>query len=221
MRNCTDISKKPIAVIDDGILAEVYPELNVLRDLTVNQKGQVRPRNQRIDPILTDHGTTIARIIHKYAPEASFISIKIFHSAVMKTRAAQLYRALKWCYDKRIPVVHLSVGTTDQREWPRIAKIVHKMQLHGQVIVAAESNRGILTAPACLPGVYSVSADPELEGNKWHAVDDEERKIKASSRHELVGVDGKEYVTGVFNSYAAPVVTAEAWKTKNIQKRRI
>lgn len=67
-----------VALIDDGIDTFVCPCLRVRYDLSVGADGIIRNRAAN-DRILTHHGTTCARIIAKYAPNAEFCSLRIFH----------------------------------------------------------------------------------------------------------------------------------------------
>ena len=101
-----------VAVVDDGIIPEVCSIGKLCYDMTVTESGRVCPRKAD-ELITTSHGTTVAGIIHKYAPEAEFCSIRIFSGPILKTSCKQLIAALKWCYMMKIPVINLSLGTTE------------------------------------------------------------------------------------------------------------
>lgn len=58
-----------VALIDDGVVPQVVPRLPARNDLCVLEDGTIRQRRQD-EPVLTDHGTTSAQILHMYAPEA-------------------------------------------------------------------------------------------------------------------------------------------------------
>lgn len=85
-----------VAVIDGGIDQKIYPELTVKYDLVVEKNGSIRPR-KKAEAILSDHGTTCARIIHKYAPEAIFCSLQVFQTAELRANIEQMTAALTWC----------------------------------------------------------------------------------------------------------------------------
>jgi hypothetical protein len=53
-----------IALIDDGINVAVFPELNLRYDLSVEIDGTIKDRHAS-ETIITEHGTTCARIIAK------------------------------------------------------------------------------------------------------------------------------------------------------------
>lgn len=201
-----------IAVIDDGIDFRSYPELKVEYDLVVDENGDIHPRTTD-NLILTDHGTTCARIIHTYAPEATFCSLGIFSTGKLRTNIKQLISALDWCYEHKIPLIHLSVGSTRPSDYLSLQKAVFRLLYQRQVLVAAHSNKeNRYTMPACFSGVLGVKAAPELTGNSFCAISPvpvDEVRLAASSRHKLVNADGNLEETVVANSYAAPTVTAQ------------
>lgn len=202
-----------IAVIDDGIDFRVYPELKVEYDLVVEESGAIRPRRTD-DPILTDHGTTCARIIHTYAPEASFCSLGIFSTEKLRANIKQLIAALNWCYEQQIPLIHLSVGSTRLSDYDPLQKMVSRMLCQGQVLVAAHSNKGErYTMPACFSGVLGVAADPGLVDCEFCVTDNiqpDSVRLLASAKHRLKSANGAYEETQLANSYAAPTITALA-----------
>lgn len=200
-----------IAIIDDGIDFRTYPELQVEYDLVVEEDGSIHPR-RIVDLIITDHGTTCARIIHAYAPEASFCSLGIFSTEKLRSNIKQLIAALTWCCEQQIPLIHLSVGSTRLSDYEPLQKIVSRMLCQGQVLVAAHSNKGErYTMPACFSGVFGVAADPLLTGCEFRvagAIQPDSVWLLASSKHRLKNADGIYEETPLANSYAAPTVSA-------------
>lgn len=200
-----------IAVIDDGIDFQSYPELKVEYDFVVEENGAIHPRGTD-NPILTDHGTTCARIIHSYAPEPSFCSLGIFSTEKLRANIKQLIAALTWCYEQRIPLIHLSVGSTHLSDYEPLQKIVSRMLCQGQILVAAHSNRDKrYTMPACFSGVLGVAADPGLADCEFRVADDmqpDSVRLLASAKHKLKNANGVYEETQLANSYAAPTITA-------------
>ena len=200
-----------IALLDDGIDVRRCPDIRLREDLSVQPDGTIRPRRAE-EGIRTSHGTTCAQIIHKYAPEAEFCSLAIFLQPKLRTSPAQLLAALDWCLEKKIPLVHMSAGTTQLCDQESIRRLIAKMIQQGQTIVAARSNdAGRYTVPACCAGVLGVAADPELTGDQFYVLDaiPDDVQIFASSRHDLSAYPWGKVETVVSNSYAAPTVTAK------------
>lgn len=199
-----------IALIDDGVDVSIYPNLNIKFDLSVNKSGDIGNRNSA-DIILTDHGTTCARIIKKYAPEAEFCSLRIFHEPKLRASRDQLVASLEWCLDARIPIIHLSVGSSLLSDYYSIRSIVAKLLRQQQVIIAAQSNNSLYSIPASLGGVFRVIADKSLVDDEYKVSCDRIKvpALFASSSHRLVSpLSDCETITQNTNSYAAPTITA-------------
>ena len=200
-----------IALLDDGIDLRRCPDIRLREDLSVQPDGTIRPRRAE-EIIRTSHGTTCAQIIHSYAPEAEFCSLAIFLQPKLRTSPTQLLAALDWCLEKKIPLVHMSAGTTQLCDQEPIRRQIAKMIQQGQTIVAARSNdAGRYTVPACCGGVLGVAADPELTGDQFYVLDaiPDDVQIFASSRHDLSTYPLGKAETVVSNSYAAPTITAK------------
>ena len=199
-----------IALIDEGVDVSLDSNLTLKYDLSVDKTGKIKNRRPA-EKILTDHGTTCARIIKKYAPEAEFCSIRIFHESKLRTSRDQLVAALEWCLDARIPIIHLSVGSSLLSDYHSIRSVVAKLLHQRQIVVAAQSNNSLYSIPASLGGVFRVIADKSLVDDAYKVSCD---RIKipaffASSSHRLVApLSDYETVTQITNSYAAPTITA-------------
>lgn len=199
-----------IAVIDDGIdphrLSE--PE-RLIEDLIVDDGAEEIRERVRNDAIIAFHGTTCARIIERYAAEARFISLCIFQDRSLKTNCRKLIMALEWCLKRKIPLIHMSVGTRRLSDYGKLRRTVARVLQQGQIIVAAKSNDGSYTMPACLGGVIGVKADRNLKDACFHFCEsDKGIQLAASSLHNVRMIEGGMERTQIANSYAAPTVTA-------------
>lgn len=116
---------------------------------------------------------------------------------------ASLLTALDFCRKQRMDVVSLSVGTTCIRDGGKLEPKIRELADSGAIIVAAESNRRMLTFPAAMDQVIGVREDT-LSNRR-----DFSNAILYRSRKRVFTYKGQSVVTGVYNSYAAPAVTAE------------
>ncbi len=202
-----------IAVIDDGVNPQVYPSIETLEfDLTVNQRRRV-VRRGRSAPYEESHGTTCAAILKKYAPNARIGSIQVLSPEDGRGEPKRLLSALKWCGEHRIPILHLSLGTRLLRDFPDLYRQCQSLTEAGCTIVAALSNSMKASAPASFPNVIGVRASEILEGDQYLVDCDAsllEAPFVASGKHTLIRWDSSEYVTPVCNSFAAPLMTAQA-----------
>ena len=199
-----------IAVIDDGIDAHRLLESGKLKeDLIVDDGADEIRERTGTDAMIAFHGTTCARIIERYAKDACFISLCIFEDSSLKTNSGKLIMALEWCLKRKIPLIHMSVGTRQLADYSKLRHAVARILQKGQVIVAAQSNGGSYTMPACFGGVIGVKADKNLKNECICFCDfDKGIQLVASSLHDLGTKEGGMERTQIANSYAAPAVTA-------------
>ncbi len=199
-----------IALIDDGIEASACPNIRIRFDLSVGSDCVIKNRNAD-EKIITDHGTTCAKIIAKYAPNAEFCSLRIFHNEKLRASCDLLIAALEWCFTMGIPIIHMSIGSTRPGDYKEIRPVVARIIQQRQIIIAACSNKVGYSIPACLNGVLGVMADKGLKDEEYTIASDRLPNlglIHASSRHKIVLSQTHEYTTPISNSYAAPTVTA-------------
>lgn len=207
-----------VAVIDDGIIPELFSTGSLHYDMIATKHGRVRKRKLS-ERIVTYHGTMVAGIIQKYAPATEFCSIGIFSDGIMKATCGQLITALEWCLKMKIPVINLSLGTTDPDDFDNVKFIIEKLLIQGQTVVAACKNNGEYSMPAFHTGVLGVKADTTLIDNQIRSNTDKDGvPLLASSQHRLTLPDSSIIITQISNSYAAPTVTAEVCNLMQDQK---
>lgn len=193
-----------VAIIDDGISVDVVPSSKITHNILVSEQGNIEAVSINRRP-LTDHGTRVAQIILSYAPDTLFCSLQIFHDTVLKANEVQLLAALHWCFQKKVPIIHLSIGTSNILFYQQIRAIISLMLQQGQFIIAAVSNRTEYCMPAGIHGVFKVRADAMMTGADYSANSyDSGFSFYASSRHLI-----KNEYTPCSNSYAAPTITAQ------------
>ena len=198
-----------IALIDDGINNERFPKLKVVEDLSVFENTIKARKSEEL--LLTDHGTTCARIINQYSAGVEFISLRLFHDINLKTSCEQLLTAFRWCLQKRVPIIHLSLGTNLLNDYYLLRTLIAEAISQNQVVIAACSNRDKISYPAAINGVLAVKADPSLEDDQYFVEVSSENHLlfRASSYHKLIGHEDRFLATQLANSYAAPTITAK------------
>ena len=197
-----------VAILDDGVDAsKLSSSCKVIQDWVVEANGTVRPRRTE-DFYLAFHGTRCAAIIEAYARNVEFISLCIFDTAMLRTEGGKLIAALEWCLEQKVPVIHMSVGTQLLADYEALRRVTARLVKENQMIIAAGSNSGAFTMPACLNGVLGVAAERELTGKAYHFhFFGNGLSIGASASH-LLSIGESTVQTSRANSYAAPTVTA-------------
>jgi len=186
-----------------------FPGLQVEGDLSVSE-AKVTKRELHKN-LITDHGSICARIINKYTSGVEFISLQLFHKSDLRTSSKHLATALEWCVQERIPIIHMSLGSSLLNDYyllrPIIAKAIHQ----NQIVIAACSNSRQFSVPAVIGGVIAVSADGNLKNDEYRVEISERSQVSffASSIHILDDEEDIYSSTHVTNSYAAPTITAK------------
>lgn len=197
-----------VALIDSGIRANLLKHAKVIENLWVDISGKIQPCSNDMR-IVTSHATTCAQIIEAYVEDVDFYSLQIFTDISERSTCQQLLSALEWCFVNKVPVVHMSIGTTNLLDLQALRKMVARMLGQGQILVAAYSNSSLLSYPADFSGVFGVSASPKMEGFQFAADDNrKDTNFLASSRHCIETQFGNIQQTPLANSFAAPTVTA-------------
>jgi serine protease AprX len=116
------------------------------------------------------HGTFVAGLVHKTAPDANIVSLKLSGSDG-SVDASQVLAALQWVIENKdeygIDVVNLSFGTNSTQSWQTspLNYAVEKVWDAGIVVVASAGNlgdgSGTITKPADDPLIISVGASDD------------------------------------------------------------
>ena len=200
-----------IAIIDDGVSTASTP--NLLFSLHVNKHGLIRAFNGYIDPL--GHGNICSAIIQKYSPYAQIGSIKILDSKTQKGDCFKLKKAIFWCIEHNVKIVHLSLGTVSASDYSSLLYIINQAYEKGIIIISACKNGSNFSYPASFSNVIGVQCDPHLHDDayyvktpNYHGID-----FSSSSSHKLNELQLTPFqgLTPICNSYAAPVITAKIY----------
>ena len=197
----------PVAVIDSGIIENAFCFPHEIHQIEILKHRWVK---HTAKDSKKSHGTVVSAILSQYAPNVEVYSVRIFYGESLSTDCKTLVRALSWCYCHKIPLINLSLGTTEEREFAKVERIVSKMTAQGQIIVSAYHMNGSVTMPASHPNVIGVRTSSELTENSFYPdYSHGKHDFVASSQHQLVTKSGQiEFQTELSSSYAVPTITA-------------
>ena len=201
-----------IAIIDDGVSPYSIP--NLLFSLHVDECGLVCTFKEYIDS--TSHGSICASIIQKYTPNAQIGSIKILDNETKKGDCDKLEKAIYWCINNNVKIIHLSLGTISASDHSSLLKAVNDAYKYGIIIISACKNGSHSSYPASFSNVIGVQCDRKLKDNSYYAHSPNFHGIDffASASHEIKELKSTPYqgITPICNSYAAPVITAKVYE---------
>ena len=150
-----------LAIVDDGINTNIF--LKKCQTFIVrNGSVEKMKKNNAIKTL--SHATIIAEIIDEEINdiECEYISVKIINNEFLQGSVSDLIIALRWCLYNDIDIINLSVGSTQYYDKELLIDIISKLLYKGIVIIAAMSNKYVLTYPASMNGVIGVKYDPFL-----------------------------------------------------------
>lgn len=135
-----------IAIIDSGIHPG-HPHVGEIAgavEITLAGEGP-----DAIDRL--GHGTAVTGAIREKAPDAELYAVKVFDRR-LSANIGVILRALKWCRDRRMDLVNLSLGTSNPAHRDSFLGV-----LDDSLLVVSAAN----VLPGSLPGVMGVLPDPD------------------------------------------------------------
>jgi len=200
-----------IAILDSGVETS-HPEL---QNMALSDDVIIQSRGGQIEAIdgcgedVFGHGSAVAGIIHRDAPESQIGSFRVL-GHFKESRAAVIREGVRAAAMRGYDIIQCSFGAPARAQDAAIYKgWLDALYLRGLHVVAAGSNSGFHIAewPAHFPTVISVGA----------AEDDDERLRKSHGSLVEFSIKGREtsavWIGGerkeIFgSSFAAPRVTA-------------
>ncbi len=200
------MDKLRAAIIDDGAADLIYDTVNCISiyDGLQIYEGEIFSNNR-------SHASTCMQIIKKYTniSDIDWYNINIFSSEEYG-KISSFLKALDFCREKGIKLIHLSLGTRNFSYFERIKYEIELLLNNDVIIVAALSNEEEYTVPACLDGVIGVRFSTDLKDDRYIYLKNDLKGINflACGSHNLC-MDGIAELCKLSNSFAAPVITAK------------
>lgn len=145
-----------IVIIDDPISSPRVLEKTVGIYRICDEEEKHIKVDRLEEPGFDTHSDVCCKIIMKSIKDVEFINI-IFKEVCMVGRIDYFVRALQLAARLQPDIVHLSVGTTTFNMFFSLFRAVNELTKRS-IVIAAESNDGKLTFPACFPKVFSCKA---------------------------------------------------------------
>ncbi|BDS08699.1 hypothetical protein NT6N_37390 [Oceaniferula spumae] len=200
-----------IAILDSGVETG-HP---ALASLTLSDDLVIQSRGGKIEAVdgcgedVFGHGSAVAGIIHRLAPQAEIGSFRVL-GHFKESRAAVIREGVRAAALRGYDIIQCSFGAPARAQDAAVYKgWLDALYLRAIHVVAAGSNTGFHTAewPAHFPTVIAVGADPDdgddLQSRSGSLVEFAIRGRESSAA--WIGGENKE-VFG--SSFAAPRVTA-------------
>lgn len=116
------------------------------------------------------HGTEIAAAIHRMAPDATLVAVKIMGER-LRTSAELMAAGIETSAKNRAAVVNLSLGTPNMGKALLLRDCCANAVEAGSVVLAAAHPKGERAYPADLPETVGVAAHPDCPVDKFFYFD--------------------------------------------------
>ena len=143
-----------IGLLDSGVSPELAPSIVAAKRFALDNQGNLSVETAEYDRL--GHGTALAQIILKSAPEARLLVAQVFLDSIATTPAA-VAAGLDWLKESGVRLVNMSFGLRHDREILRLA--CTKAADAGILLLAAAPARGPMVYPAGYPEVIKISGD--------------------------------------------------------------
>lgn len=192
-----------VAILDTLVDSNVVDveKMVLLNDKATLQNGQINvAKSENLS-----HGTLCAKIIKKYDSNAVLICMQVLE-ADDSGSISELEKALDWCFHEGIYLVNMSLGTVNPFNRPRLLSIINYYANRGMIIVAATSNKGLLTYPASFSNVIGVASNEVMEHRQLDSIS-LGIDIQENAEHVIL-VGDNSITTPKSNSFATPYVSS-------------
>lgn len=196
-----------IVMIDDGVQDELLVKKSLIEHFTLDNGDVKYLKKTRKWGV--NHATICADIIQKLTSDIKIVSLKTLSDLDHTCSVQDLMVALEFCEKYSFPLIHMSIGTTEEEDFRRLKTIIDRLVDKGIIIVAAVSNEGMYTIPGSYRGIFGVSANEEIQDYSIKINKDSffGALFEANGSHE-VKLKNTTIITKSSNSFAAPVLTA-------------
>ncbi len=197
----TERKSRPVrvALVDTALAPDVRVGSRARFDLAGRQAC-----GEEAVPVITAHGTALARIIRHLAPACELLSAQVFQGR-LTTSPAAVAAGISWATEQGARLIHLSLGVRADR--PVLRTACQTAIARGCLVVAAAPARGARVYPAGYEDVIRVMGDARCRPHEISYLGTERALFGAPPRWALEGPpsDGAAAVRGA--SCAAAYIT--------------
>jgi subtilisin len=205
-----DGSGLTVAIIDSGVEAG-HPAIagRLVQSVRVELPGGDATVVGDDGSDVVGHGTAAAGIIHRIAPAADLVSIRVL-GPDNRGKGEAFLTALEWAIAQGVSVVNLSLSSKSEALYPDFHALADRAYFSNVLLVSAANNVPGPSYPSLFAAVVSVAAHDIRDPSVWFY--NPEPPVEFGAYGIDVNVawrsGGRSVVTG--NSFAAPHITGLA-----------
>ena len=219
-----------IAIIDSGVdvhhkrlqNANVFGvSINIRNNQVYVEDGQIYDN--------LGHGTAITSIIHKIAPDAEIVCVKIFFESL--TCSENIFiEALRWCINQQVNLINISLGIVTNNPHPDMFTLCRKAYERNIYIVSACFHQlNVNCYPAFFPEVFAVTSGNVIKSLDYGYIPNSSIEFVAKGSMQRVAdlnngfkiVEGTSYACAHFTGIVYQILQSLTCKPTSSQLKTI
>lgn len=177
-----------VAILDSGSSIESFEKIAIKIDK--NQKATIEPQQE----LKFNHGEVINSIIND--TDINIYDIQIFDNE-LRTTPLHIYYALEYLLDKKIDVINLSLGIS--QDYQEIKELCQKLLDNDTTIVSSYPRRSTVQVfPASYNGVIKVTSEGMCKDDKVVSLDKNQEYFGANPFSSIKEVAGSSVAVAKF-----------------------
>lgn len=140
--------------IIDGLTDKELVTHNLHRYKVENGEVKLHEQSEQKSSRIS-HGTVVCQMISQYGKFDEIYLVEVLDETESGT-IENLETALRWCLNQEIDMINLSIGSIEEDNFPVLKELCQKLYEQGKIIIAAENNNDIYSAPSIFDEVVSV-----------------------------------------------------------------
>lgn len=156
-----------VAVVDSGIEGDHPAVGGMLREsVRVELDGDdatIVP-DEPIDAV--GHGTACAGIVHRLAPEATFLSVRVL-GADNRGKGLAFAAGLDWAVGQGASIINLSLSSRSESMYGTLHDLADRAYFANALLVCAANNVAVASYPSLFSSVVSVAAHDLRDPEAW------------------------------------------------------
>jgi subtilisin family serine protease len=199
-----------VAIVDSGVEGR-HPAIGgaLRRSVRVELDGEEATVHDDEAIDVVGHGTACASIIHRLAPQASLLSVRVL-GPDNRGKGQAFAAGLEWAIDQGASVINLSLSSRSEAMFGVFHDLADRAYFAGALLVCAANNVAVASYPSLFASVISVAAHDVRDPDVWFYNPAPPVEFGAYGLDVDVAWKGGGRIIATGNSFAAPHIAAYA-----------
>jgi subtilisin family serine protease len=204
-----------VAIVDSGVEGS-HPAIagSLRRSVRVELDGDEVAVHDDDAVDVVGHGTACASIIHRLAPRAGLLSVRVL-GPDNRGKGQAFAAGLEWAIDQGASVINLSLSSRSEAMFGVFHDLADRAYFAGALLVCAANNVAVASYPSLFASVISVAAHDIRDPDVWFYNPAPPVEFGAYGLDVDVAWKGGGRIIATGNSFAAPHIAAYATRIRS------